>query len=76
VWSYFFDGVFIGTTAVKEMRNSIFISLAVYLPAWWLTRPLGNHGLWLAFMLFTLVRSAVLIGYYQRYRKTRWCEHP
>ncbi|MDN6315757.1 MAG: MATE family efflux transporter [Halomonas sp.] len=75
VWSYFFDGVFIGTTAVKEMRNSIFISLAVYLPAWWLTRPLGNHGLWLAFMLFTLVRSTVLIGYYQRYRKTRWCEH-
>jgi len=28
----------------------------------------------LAFMLFTLVRSAVLISYYQRYRKTRWCE--
>ncbi|WP_017429580.1 MATE family efflux transporter [Vreelandella jeotgali] len=72
VWSYFFDGVFIGTTAVREMRNSIFIGLAVYLPVWWLAQPLGNHGLWLAFMLFTLVRSAVLVGYYQRYRRTRW----
>ncbi|WNK19723.1 MATE family efflux transporter [Halomonas piscis] len=72
VWSYLFDGVFIGTTAVREMRNSIFIGLAVYLPVWWLSRPLGNHGLWLAFMAFTLVRSATLIGYYQHYRQHRW----
>ncbi|GAA3907358.1 MATE family efflux transporter [Halomonas cibimaris] len=72
VWSYFFDGVFIGTTAVREMRNSIFIALAVYLPVWWLTRPLGNHGLWLAFMAFMLVRSATLAAYYRRYRQTRW----
>jgi hypothetical protein len=24
--------------------------LAVYLPLWWLTQGLGNHGLWLAFL--------------------------
>ncbi|MFB9865997.1 MATE family efflux transporter [Vreelandella sulfidaeris] len=72
VWSYLLDGVFIGTTAVREMRNSIFIGLAVYLPVWWLSQGLGNHGLWLAFMLFTLVRSAVLIYYYRHYRHTRW----
>ncbi|XGA80529.1 MATE family efflux transporter [Halomonas sp. CH40] len=75
VWSYLLDGVFIGTTAVKEMRNSIFIGLAVYLPAWWLSQQFGdwhNHGLWLAFTLFTLVRSAVLLGYYRHYRLTRW----
>lgn len=72
VWGYLFDGVFIGTTAIREMRNSIFVGLAVYLPSWWLTQGLGNHGLWLAFTLFTLARSAVLIGYYRRYRHTRW----
>ncbi|HSP32392.1 MAG TPA: MATE family efflux transporter [Halomonas sp.] len=72
VWSYLLDGVFIGTTAVREMRNSIFIGLAAYLPAWWFTQGLGNHGLWLAFMLFALVRSAVLIHYYRRYRLTYW----
>ncbi|TVP51534.1 MAG: MATE family efflux transporter [Halomonas sp.] len=76
VWSYLLDGIFIGTTAVREMRNSIFIGLAAYLPAWWFSQGLGNHGLWLAFMLFTLVRSAVLIYYYyfhyhRRYRLTR-----
>ncbi|WP_404473083.1 MATE family efflux transporter [Vreelandella venusta] len=72
VWSYLLDGVFIGTSAVREMRNSIFIGLAIYLPTWWLTLDLGNHGLWLAFTLFTLTRSAVLIGYYRHYRHTRW----
>ncbi|WP_219861774.1 MATE family efflux transporter [Vreelandella piezotolerans] len=72
VWSYLLDGVFIGTTAVREMRNSIFAGLAVYLPAWWFCQGLGNHGLWLAFTLFMLTRSAVLIGYYRHYRLTRW----
>ncbi len=75
VWSYLLDGVFIGATATREMRNSILAGLAVYLPAWWLaTGPLGlgNHGLWLAFVLFTAVRSATLGGYYLYYRRTRW----
>ncbi|SFU80687.1 MATE family efflux transporter [Halomonas korlensis] len=72
VWSYLFDGVFIGATAIREMRNSIFAGLAVYLPVWWLTRELGNHGLWLAFLIFALVRSATLAGYYLHFRRTRW----
>ncbi|WP_043528381.1 MATE family efflux transporter [Litchfieldella xinjiangensis] len=72
VWSYLFDGVFIGATATREMRNSVFAGLAVYLPAWWLLQPLGNHGLWLSFVLFTLVRSATLSAYYLHYRRTRW----
>nr|WP_275298290.1 MATE family efflux transporter [Halomonas campisalis] len=72
VWSYLFDGVFIGATAIREMRNSIFAGLAVYLPVWWLSQGLGNHGLWLAFLTFALVRSAVLTGYYLHYRRTRW----
>ncbi|MFG6176817.1 MATE family efflux transporter [Halomonas sp. THAF12] len=72
VWSYLLDGVFIGTTSTREMRNSIFIALAVYLPTWWLTQGLGNHGLWLAFSVFTTVRSGVLIAYYLHYRRTRW----
>lgn len=76
VWSYLLDGVFIGTSAVREMRNSIFIGLAIYLPTWWLTPSLGNHGLWLAFTLFTLARSAVLIGYYRHYRRTQWRSPP
>ncbi|XKH59794.1 MATE family efflux transporter [Halomonas sediminis] len=76
VWSYLLDGVFIGATAVREMRNSIFVGLAVYLPVWWLTAGLGNHGLWLAFTLFTLVRSVVLVSYYLHYRRSCWRPNP
>ncbi|PMR72135.1 MATE family efflux transporter [Billgrantia endophytica] len=76
VWSYLFDGVFIGATATREMRNSIFVGLAVYLPAWWLTQGFGNHGLWLSFLLFALVRSAVLSAYFLHYRRTRWQSVP
>lgn len=72
VWSYLLDGVFIGATAVREMRNSIFIAMAIYLPAWWLTQGLGNHGLWLAFTLFIAMRSGVLIYYYRHYRHVYW----
>ncbi|ATJ81276.1 MATE family efflux transporter [Halomonas beimenensis] len=72
VWSYLLDGVFIGATAIREMRNSIFLALAAYLPTWWLTQGWGNHGLWLAFTLFTAVRSGVLIAYYLGYRRGRW----
>ncbi|MDN3554567.1 MATE family efflux transporter [Halomonas maura] len=72
VWSYLLDGVFIGATAIREMRNSIFAGLAIYLPVWWLTQGLGNHGLWLAFLVFTAVRSMVLVAYYRHYRRTRW----
>ncbi|MDT8895561.1 MATE family efflux transporter [Halomonas sp. I1] len=72
VWSYLLDGVFIGATAIREMRNSIFIGLAVYLPVWWFAQPLDNHGLWLAFTVFTATRSAVLIAYYRHYRRWHW----
>ena len=32
-------------------------AVTVFLPAWWLTRSLGNHGLWLAFTLFNAARG-------------------
>ncbi|NAW13933.1 MATE family efflux transporter [Halomonas sp. D1-1] len=77
VWGYLLDGVFIGATAIREMRNSIFAGLAVYLPAWWLGQALLpealiNHGLWLAFTLFMLTRSATLIAYYCQRRRSDW----
>ena len=33
-------------------------ALLAFLPAWLLARPLGNHGLWLAFTLFMAARGA------------------
>ena len=67
VWSYLLDGVFIGATRSAEMRNAMFVSLAVYLAATWTLTPLlGNHGLWLAFLIFMAARAFTLGAYYRR----------
>jgi multidrug resistance protein, MATE family len=52
------DGVFIGATWSRDMRNMMLLSLVVYLAAWAaLTPVLGNHGLWLALLIFLSARS-------------------
>ncbi|MEO8747612.1 MAG: MATE family efflux transporter [Rhodanobacter sp.] len=62
VWSYLLDGLFIGATRAREMRDTMLISATLFaLLAWWL-RPLGNHGLWLALLAFMAAR-AVGMGY-------------
>lgn len=67
VWSYQLDGIFIGTTRTSAMRNAMAVSLAVYLIACWLLIPmLGNHGLWLALMVFMAARAVTLGLHYPR----------
>jgi len=67
-WSYLFDGVFTGTTAIKEMRNTILLpGFIIYLPAWLVFLFMGNHGLWLAMILFMLARSMLGLYYFRRY---------
>ena len=57
VWSFLLDGVFIGATQARAMRDAMLASVAVYLLLWYLLRPLGNHGLWLAFTGLMLARG-------------------
>ena len=67
VWCFLYDGVYIGATRAKDMRNIMVLStLFVFLPAWYFLQPLGNHGLWLAFLLFMASRG---IGMHLGYRK-------
>jgi len=67
VWSFLYDGVYIGATRAKAMRDIMLIStIAVFLPAWYLLQGYGNHGLWLAFTLFMASRG---IGMYFGYRR-------
>jgi MATE family multidrug resistance protein len=64
VWSYWLDGVAIGITRVKEMRNSMLIAVfGIFIPALFSVQFAGNHGLWLAFYAFLLAR-ALGLGYY------------
>ena len=61
------DGVFIGTTRTREMRNAGVISLAVFLlAAWALAGPWGNHGLWVAFIIYVIARAGALWPYFRR----------
>lgn len=66
VWPFLYDGVYIGATRAGAMRNAMLVAVfAFYLPAWYLTRPLGNHGLWLAFMIFLAARGLTLMLAYR-----------
>ena len=57
-WSYLFDGLFIGATLSKEMRNTmLFSTLICYLPAWYFLQYLGNDGLWIALLIFLAARG-------------------
>ena len=67
--SFLMDGVFIGATLSRQMRDSILFSLfIVFLPAWYYTQPMGNHGLCLSLTLFMLARSLVMLIYYFFYK--------
>jgi MATE family multidrug resistance protein len=56
------DGVFIGATWSRDMRNMMLLSVAVYLAAWWVLAPLlGIAGLWIALLVFLGVRGLALL---------------
>ena len=67
VWSYLYDGVFVGATLAREMRNIMLISaFVIFIPAWYALQFLGNDGLWLSFMLFLASRGIGMHIYYRR----------
>ena len=57
--SFLWDGIYIGATASKSMRNSMIIaSLLVFFPVTiLLNNMLGNHSLWLGLLLFMAARG-------------------
>ena len=54
-----FDGVFIGATWTRDMRDLMLASLAVYLALFFALRPFGNAGLWTALLGFLLARGGL-----------------
>ncbi len=67
VVAFHLDGVFIGTTRTRELRNSMFLAALVYAGVLWGTlEPLGNQGLWLAMTTFFLIRGVLLAVQYPK----------
>lgn len=59
--AWMLDGVFIGATRTRDMRNMMVVSAAFYLAAVLLLVPaFGNHGLWLALLASFVVRGVTL----------------
>jgi len=70
IWSFVYDGVFIGATRTKVMRNMMIVStFIVFVPACYAFQSLGNHGLWLALSLFLVSRGITLGVIWHRYMK-------
>lgn len=71
--TYEFDGVFVGATWTRDMRNMMLVSLALFIASFYLLRPLGNSGLWLALLFFLAARGLTLAW---RYRKLSTLSFP
>lgn len=67
VASWMFDGIFIGATLTREMRNAMVLSMGVYAGAAAVLVPaFGNHGLWAALMVLNLARAVTMARLYPR----------
>ncbi len=61
VWSFQLDGIFIGCTWSREMRNAMILSLLIYIVSIPVLVPgFDNHGLWAAFMILMAARAMTL----------------
>lgn len=62
LWSWMLDGIFIGATRGRDMRNMMALSLIAYIVAVMILVPLyGNHGLWMS-LLISFVARAITLG--------------
>ncbi|MDZ5697100.1 MATE family efflux transporter [Chelativorans sp. M5D2P16] len=63
VLAFAMDGVFIGATWSRDMRNMMLLSLAVYVACLFsLGAVFGNPGLWAALHIFMIARGLTLVS--------------
>lgn len=59
VFAFGFDGIYVGATWAREMRNLMLASLAIFLVTWWALQSLGNAGLWWALIASYAARGGL-----------------
>jgi MATE family multidrug resistance protein len=62
--AYSYDGIFIGATWARDMRNLMIAALAIYLATWWGLSDYGNSGLWTALLVFLAARGLLQAARY------------
>jgi len=70
--AFLWDGIFIGATASRQMRNSMFVAAGSFFAIFYsLQSTLGNNALWLAFIIYLSMRGIMqAIMYYRKIRFT------
>ncbi|UAB70189.1 MATE family efflux transporter DinF [Vibrio sp. SCSIO 43132] len=57
MWCFLLDGIFIGATKGKEMRNSMFVATCSFFLVFYAFAGFGNHALWMAMLSFMGMRG-------------------
>ncbi len=64
---YQLDGIYIGATRGRELRNGMLIATIIAIAIEAVLAPLyGNHGLWFALICLFVLRAATLLAWYPR----------
>lgn len=73
--AFIWDGILIGLTHTRIMLAGMGLAAATFFAVYFAATPaMGNHGLWLAFVCFLLVRGLAETGIYRAYTKKRPAE--
>lgn len=68
--AFIWDGVFIGHSLSRFMLLSMLSAAAIFFGVYFVLTPLlGNHALWLAFILYLFTRGAIQSAFYFRIRE-------
>ena len=59
VFAFAYDGIYIGATWARDMRNLMVASLLIFLGAWFALRSFGNAGLWGALLILYAARGGL-----------------
>jgi len=63
---YIWDGILIGLTATKIMKNSMLLSLALYFLSFLILRDISDNAIWISLALFLVVRGVIQSVYWYR----------
>lgn len=75
-FAFTYDGIYIGATWTRDMRNLMLVTIVLYFAAWWITLPLGNAGLWIAILTFFGARGALQAARYPALARATFGSQP
>lgn len=71
--AFLWDGILIGATATRLMLYSMLLASAVFFSVYYLgMAALGNHALWMAFLLYLFLRGLVQGVLWKQWRNKEW----